>query len=195
MPLIKDGNDINIVYEIPENVRTLVTVEFLKEFRKQLFRIHEYYSLADGEFEGILMSTNTSGWEVAFFNACKNTDVLEIYDYSRTLPWYDSDMFSYQISEMMIKSKIILRDMREIIANELGIDYNDIVKCYECGKYFTKDSTIEIEADGENSYICLNCNDMEHKNPCYNTTDYYRESLEELYSHNKIKESEEEVGE
>lgn len=32
-------------YKIPEQIIGLITDDFLKEFRNQLFRIHEHYSL------------------------------------------------------------------------------------------------------------------------------------------------------
>ena len=41
MPIVGEGNDVHVEYTIPEHIRNLVTDDFLKEFRNQLFRIHD----------------------------------------------------------------------------------------------------------------------------------------------------------
>ena len=53
-------------YTMPEDIKNLITDDFLKEFRNQLFRIHEYYSLDVFAEEGIPINTSTAGWYAAF---------------------------------------------------------------------------------------------------------------------------------
>ena len=57
MPIVGEGNDVHIEYTMPEHIRNLVTDDFLKEFRNQLFRIHDYYSLDLYADHGIPMNT------------------------------------------------------------------------------------------------------------------------------------------
>ena len=58
MPIVGEGNDVHIEYTMPENIKDLITYDFLKEFRNQLFRIHEHYSLDTFADFGIPMNTS-----------------------------------------------------------------------------------------------------------------------------------------
>lgn len=185
MPIVGEGNDVYIEYTMPEYIRNLITDDFLKEFRNQLFRIHEHYSLDLFAEEGIPLNTSTGGWFAAFGKACLLTHKESILDYWRTLPWYDSDIFDGELAEMLIERHFILGDLSKVIEEQLGIKESDLRVCNECGKLYTKDMVIEItDTDDEelvSKYRCLHCQDvkdLKEGNP--HATDYYRNILKEL---------------
>ena len=172
-------------YKIPEHIMTLITYDFLKEFRNQLFRIHEHYSLDTFADFGIPTNTSTGGWYAAFGKACLLTHKEELFDYWRSLAWYDSDIFDEELAEMMVEKKLILDDSYKIIGQQLNIDPNEIVCCNDCGKFYTKDMVVKIDNEDEDYlislYRCLYCQDLkETADGNKHSTEYYRSVLKEL---------------
>lgn len=186
MSIVKDGDGVCIEYKIPQDIKKLITDDFLKEFRNQLFRIHEYYSLETFAEYGIPMNTSTSGWFAALGKACLLTHREELFDYRRSLPWYDSDVFDSELAEMLIERGFILGDLYKIIEEQLGIKSEDLRYCNNCGKIYSKDMVVEIEEDDDDNFLtsgyrCLCCQDIkETKDGNKNATDYYRSILKEL---------------
>lgn len=188
MPIVINGDGVK--YTIPRDIKNLITDDFLKEFRNQLFRIHEYYSLETFAEDGIPMNTSTSGWFAAFGNACLLTNKEVLLDYWRTLPWYDSDIFDGELADMLIERGFILGDLSSVIEQQLGIKHDDLRVCYDCGKLYAKDMVIEITDEDEDEdelfgrysrYRCFHCQDVkETKDGNRNATDYYRSILKEL---------------
>lgn len=186
MPLVrKEDGDVRPEYEIPEDIKKLITDEFLKEFRAQLFRINNEYSLDTFAEYGIPLNTSTSGWAAAFFNICRKTNNMELFDYWNSLEWYDSDIFDDELADMLIENHLILGDLLDVIKEQLEIKEEDIVICDECGGWFTRDMVIEIPEEDEDYHLsafrCLHCQDVadsdeEHKY----TTDYYRQSYDAM---------------
>ena len=189
MPIVTDGDGVGIAYAIPDNIKNLITDDFLKEFRNQLFRIHEHYSLDTFADFGIPTNTSTGGWYASFGKACLLTHKEELLDYWRTLPWYDSDIFDGELANMLVAKGFILDDLTKVIEEQLGIKSDDIVMCNECGKFYSKDMVIEIEDEEElyfTPYICLFCNDVKNTlDGNKHATDYYRKTLEELDEYTK----------
>ena len=186
MPLVRDvNNDVHIEYSIPENILELITDDFLKEFRNQLFRIHEYWSLETFAEYGIPTNTSTGGWYAAFGKACLLTRSEKLFDYWRTLQWYDSDIFDGELAELLVKRHFILGDLSKVIEEQLGIKEADLVECCDCGKLYTKDMVVTLSeeeaADEIGMYRCLCCDDIKHTNDGNgNATIYYQSVLKEL---------------
>lgn len=187
MPIVRDGDGVYVEYTIPKDIKDLITDDFLKEFRNQLFRIHEYYSLETFADFGIPLNTSTGGWFAAFGKACLLTHKESLLDYWNSLPWYDSDIFDGELAEMLVNKKLILDDSAKIIGEQLNINPDDIVYCYDCGKFYTKDMVVALTEDDEDydeeyiQYRCLYCQDAkETKDGNKNATDYYRSILKEL---------------
>lgn len=193
MPILGNGDDVYIEYQIPKNIKQLITYEFLKEFRNQLIRIHQYWSIDTFAENGIPMNTSTGGWYAALGKACIITGNEELYNYHRTLPWYDSDIFDGELAEMLIEKHLILDDLSKVIEQQLGIKDDELRYCCDCGKLYTPDMVMELsekEAEDEISmYRCLCCNDIKNtKDGNKNATDYYRSCLKEIDNYNWIKE-------
>lgn len=172
-------------YKIPEHIMTLITYDFLKEFRNQLFRINKHYSLDTFADFGIPTNTSTCGWYAAFGKACLLTNKEELFDYRRSLAWYDSYIFDGELAEMLIQNKLILDDSNKIIGQQLNINPEDIVYCNNCGKFYTKDMVVKIDDTDEDYlisiYRCLYCQDFkETADGNKNATEYYRDVLREL---------------
>lgn len=187
MPIVGNGNDVHIEYHIPDNIKELITYDFLKEFRNQLIRIHHYWSIDTFAEEGIPMNTSTGGWAAALGKACIITNNRKLYNYWKTLPWYDSDIFDGELAEMLIDRHLILGDLSKVIEEQLGIKEDELRGCCDCGKLYTSDMVIilsEEEAEDEISmYRCLCCNDIKNTNDGNkNATDYYRNCLKEIES-------------
>ena len=189
MPIVREGNDVHVEYTMQESIKDLITYDFLKEFRNQIFRIHEYYSLDTFADFGIPMNTSTAGWFAAFGKACLLTNKENLFDYWRGLPWYDSDIFDGELAEMLIDKKLILGDSTKIIGEQLNINPDDIVYCCDCGKFYTKDMVVELEANDEDSfydedfiqYRCFYCQDVKNETDGNrNATNYYKSVLNEL---------------
>ena len=164
MPIIEGAEeDFSVEYTIPEHIQKLITDDFLKEFRNQLFRLHPQYSLETFAEEGIPEGTLTFTWSTALGKACLLTHNEELLDYWRTLDWYDSDLFDDQLSQMLIDRHFILGDVSKIIEEKLGIPEKDLKTCCDCGRLYTKDMMAKLtrkekkEAMGD--YRCLFCQD------------------------------------
>jgi hypothetical protein len=185
MPIVGNGDDVHIEYQIPENIKQIITYDFLKEFRNQLIRIHEYWSIDSFVEDGIPMNTGTGGWQASLGKACIITNNKELYNYWRHLDWYDSDIFDEELAEMLIENHLILGDLSKVIEEQLGIKENELRYCCDCGKLYTPEMVIElsdIESEEEVSkYRCLCCNDIKNtKDGNKNATDYYRNCLREI---------------
>lgn len=189
MPIVENNDDVYVEYTIPQPIRNLITDEFLKEFRNQLFRIHEHYSLDTFADFGIPTNTSTGGWFAAFGKACLLTNNEQLLDYWRTLPWYDSDIFDGELAEMLVERGFILGDLIEVIEKQLGVKEEDVVMCDECGKLYIKDMVVKIEDEDEQCctpYRCLYCQDVKDtEDGNRNATDYYRRVLKELDEYKK----------
>lgn len=165
-------------YTMPEDIKNLITDDFLKEFRNQLFRIHEYYGLEDFAEYGIPMNTSTGGWYAAFGKACLLTHKEVLFDYWQTLPWYDSDIFDGELADMLVDRGFILGCLDKIIEQQLGIKADDLRVCDDCGKLYSKDMVVEItdinNDELTSNYRCFHCQDIKDKNK------YYENVLREL---------------
>ena len=188
MPIVGSGDSVHTEYQIPDNTKELITYDFMKEFRNQLIRIHEYWSIDTFAEDGIPMDTSTGGWQASLGKACIITKNKDLWNYWRHLDWYDSDIFDGELAEMLIKNNLILGNLSEVIERQLGIKEEDLKCCCECGKLYTSEMVIElsdVEAEEEMSgYKCLCCNDIENTvSGNKNATDYYRDCLKEIASY------------
>ena len=189
MPIVGDKNNLHVEYTMPEHIKNLVTDDFLKEFRKQLFRIFKELSLETFADYGAPYLASTSGYVAAFGKACLITKNEELFNYWRALPCYDSDIFDGEITDMLIERRFVLDDLSEIIKEKLGLKVEDTAVCNDCGRLYTKDMVIEIKNPEEifiSEYRCLRCEDVkETKADSKNVTNYYLNVLNELDEYKK----------
>jgi hypothetical protein len=159
-------DSLTIKYSIPQEYLNIINLEFLSAFREELYKMN-YVSLGSFYDDSLSHVESTSGWSVAFKLACINTNKENLYKYWQTLPWYDSDLFDYELSKLLIQNKLIIGgSLEDVIAEKLGIEVKDIFPCLECGKYYFKKDMI---AD-DDYYKCIYCNG-------FDSHQYYLEGL------------------
>lgn len=148
-------------YTIPVRIKEMMTYDFLKEFRNQLFAIFDFdlETYAD-IIQGV---ESTAGWADALKTACCSTGKDDIWSYWNNLEWYDSDMFDGELGDMLIENRLILPTSDVILKNYLNVELEDIRVCDYCGRTFTKDMVItHTGVDAANDiayeYICKHCN-------------------------------------
>ena len=185
MSIVGEKENDHVEYEIPSNIKELITDDFLKEFRNQLLRMHGEYSLDTFAQEGIPVNTSTSGWYAALGKACLLTHNETLLDYWNSLQWYDSDTFDGELAEMLIERHLILGDLFTIIEQQLGIKQDELAFCCDCRGIYQNDMMIKLsdeEAEyGFSKYRCLHCNDLKQtKDKSTNATDYFRECFDEV---------------
>lgn len=143
-------------YTIPDEIKELITYDFLKEFRRQLFAVFDFSLNTYGDF--LYGIESTRGWETALHKACDATGKQDIWKYWSDLEWYDSDCFDDELSDMLIESRLILPTINDIMTDYLDIDPEELRVCDNCGGTFTKDMIVEAEYDLHLShYICKYC--------------------------------------
>lgn len=177
---------MNVEYN-QEYMKSLVTYEFLKELRNQLFRIHNYYNIDTFAENGISMNEGTNGWYASFGKACINTNNGELLEYFKSLTWYDGETLASNLSDMLIENKLILGYVAEIIEEKLGLSENDVNMCDECGRLLPMDSLEKVEIDvfGYQLFKCHYCIDLENSGDNKYTTKYYRDCLKEIDEYTK----------
>jgi len=159
MPITENGYE----YSIPQEWKDIIDLNFLKQFREELFKL-KYISLGSFYQDTTNYYGGTSGWDVALKLTCINTNKVNLYKYYRTLPWYDSDLFDYDLSEMLMESNIIMKgSFVYVISEKLNIKEEDIMQCGKCGIYDYKHNMVE-DKEIEDLFSCMHCNDFDsHK--------------------------------
>lgn len=111
MPLVGNGDDVRVEYEIPKEIAERIPDYFYFALAGELFGTAGYenglYMFTDrsedtnGEYHNF--DSGTSGWYVAFMMTCKKLDMLWLLEYYNGLPWYDSDIFDGIMEENIEK--------------------------------------------------------------------------------------------
>lgn len=162
MPITQKG----IEYDIPREWLEKIDLSFLKELRKEFYRIQKL-SLDQFYHDALLHYESTAGWGVAFKLACIKTNKLDLYNYSKQLEWYDYDIFCSLISELMVQNKLLIDNSFEdlvinFISQELNIPQDEIKICFKCGEYFLKEDMVKdymtSDSEDEGYFVCVHCN-------------------------------------
>lgn len=157
MPIM---TDLSIEYSMPAEIKLLITHGFCVQFLKELHMIWGI-SLHDFSYTSLGYCEGTSGWNEAFVTTCRKLNKPEIYQYYASLPWYDSDLFDAELTEMLVTQKLIMPTLeKDEITRQLGIQSDDIEECEGCYQYFYKTDlhSLQDELDAfENKYLCKQC--------------------------------------
>lgn len=187
MPIVGEGNDVWVEYNMPEEIKVMVTKEFLTEFRNQIFRIEKGIGLNTFLEDGMWNIEGTSGWDTAFGIACLNTKNEKLLNYYDSLPWYDSDLFDGIITDMMVENHLILGTMSDFIKEKLELNEDEYAFCGTCGNWYPKELLDKTDEDDESyyMYICKSCKD--HKPEQTNSSEYYRTGLKQVRNYREEK--------
>lgn len=137
--------------------------EFLKEFRKQLFRLFGY-SLSTFAEDELIYLCGTTGWHTAFGAACMAVGHREVFDYYEELSWDKSDHFDSIVCDLLVERGYMLGSISDLIVNTLTIPAEDLRVCNDCEGIFTKDMGVEICEEDEDEILisnfrCRKCQD------------------------------------
>lgn len=118
-------------YQMPDGIRDQLTKEFLYTLHENIARI---FKMSMDEMDNVnhySMLGGTGGWHEALKIASDQYNKSWLYDYYCHLPWYESDIFGYEVFEEMVKCEVIPE----------GVPYDD--------EDFLEDDEIEIKEEGE----------------------------------------------
>ncbi len=108
-------------YKIPEDIKSCIPDYFYYALAGELvsvFGISIFQKLEPIEYdaEGVRLSaltkedcsyydllTSTGGWEIAFYATCKKLNLIWLYNYWKSLVWYESDIFDGEIENEIIE--------------------------------------------------------------------------------------------
>lgn len=158
MPITENGS---IKYTMPQCIKAMITPEFCEQLAKELHLIFGI-GITDTDYDCLVYQGGTSGWNVAIAATCRKLKQDELYKYYLSLPWYDSDIFDGELSDILVENKwFIPGSESDEIARQLGMNANDIKYCDKCTKLFHVND-VEVYADAEDEYdgsiyACTQC--------------------------------------
>jgi hypothetical protein len=161
-----ENQDYDITeYEMPQNIKNCITKDFCKQFMKELHMIWGI-SLQDFYYDSVAYLESTGGWYEALATTCRKLNQDELFLHYYQLPWYDSDLFDYQLSMILCDYKLLLpEDETSEIARQHNIPIENIGVCDKCGNNFLKSDLNDIEDECVLSqYICKTCDNEKEVN-------------------------------
>ncbi len=102
MPITDNGFE----YEIPEQIKNLITIDFSIDFKKNLDRIFKINTKETINSRYFYLE-GTYGCNEAMESSCSKFKLDKLYKYYRSLPWYDSDLLDDELCRTLVKYKII----------------------------------------------------------------------------------------
>lgn len=156
-------------FKIPEEIQKSIDIKFLKQLHEELHCIFGI-SLDMFEMNDIFQKESTTGFAVAFLNACKKLKKENLVKYVRSLDWADNDLFDDYLIDRMKEEKLILPGDEELeIERQLGIPNLEVYDCCECGKFFRKEDVIQLKDEETGELIsaceCKNCLNVKKVEP------------------------------
>lgn len=114
MPIVRDEKTGSVYpsYEIPTEIKEKIPEYFYYAMGGELQAIHagtnifQKWRIPDEEDEEKAyyydLDSSTGAWVEAFRATCRKLDMQWLYDYYKTLEWYDSDIFDGEIETEII---------------------------------------------------------------------------------------------
>lgn len=93
MPIVDSDNGLEVVYSIPDNIKYLLSENFINEFRLNIIN-----RFGDDPEEWIYFC-GTVNWDNCFKLAANQCGISQVYDYYWTLEWFDRDLFDEELLE------------------------------------------------------------------------------------------------
>jgi hypothetical protein len=158
MPITENGS---IEYTMPQDIKAMITPEFCAQIAKELHIIFGV-GITDTDYDCLVYQGGTSGWNVAISSSCRKLGLDELCQYYHSLPWYDSDIFDGELSDILIENKwFVPKSDAAEIARQYGIAEDNVKYCDKCNKLFHIDD-VEVCAEPEDEYdesiyACKSC--------------------------------------
>ena len=109
MPISNDGS---IKYTMPEEIKKQITPEFCKQFLEDL-RVIWPSEIKEYGYEFVSNVESTRGWNDALKATCQKLSLKKLYAYYNKLPWYDSDLFDWELTKLMVERGVLVRNETE----------------------------------------------------------------------------------
>ena len=113
-------------YSIPQDILNLIDLEFLTLFKHNLCIV---FKMDDISEYSVCCLGGTGGWQKALHDTSFELKKLQVIGYYDSIPWWKSDYFDGKISDLMVESKVIEKDLDTVNSamDELGLslDYED----------------------------------------------------------------------
>jgi hypothetical protein len=104
MPITDKGFEYKMPTEIKEQISNEMLIIF-KETLDSVFTDRINHGSTYHNFYFYLQES--TGWGIAFKEACEKTDSMGVYEYYRSLEWFDSDLFDDEFCQMIVKEGIM----------------------------------------------------------------------------------------
>lgn len=152
-------------YMIPQEIKDSIDEAFLEQLHEEMHCIFGI-SLDSFEMNEIFQKESTTGFTVAFLNACKKCKKDNLIKYAKGLDWDESDLFDNYMIDKMKESKMILpNDEESEIERQLGIPKEIVYQCIQCGKFYKKKDVKQLVDEETKELVsaceCKNCSNGE----------------------------------
>lgn len=156
-------------FKIPKNYKSLITIDFQKQFLEEIHLINGY-AVDMFACDTLFHEESTSGWNVAFLNACKKFNTTELIKYLKTLEWEDSEQFDDAFLDMLMENHLVLPGWEsDEIEKQLNIPTKDFDNCISCGKFFKFEDMTKVKDDETGELCsfaeCKNCSNEDNVSP------------------------------
>lgn len=131
-------------YKMPNRKKWLLTPAFLEDFRAELDKIYPPPENKKANYWNHYVGQESTGgfYQALSITSKKHNVTKAIYEYALDLPWYESDLFDYQLVILMIERGAIEEgDIEEYGGVELEEHILDLINTgearwtYEIEKY------------------------------------------------------------
>lgn len=105
MPIVGEGENVYVEYHIPKDIKDRIPSYFYQALAGELFSVFGWrlgiQMFTDKEYGNgyYNLDSGSGGWYVAFEETCRKLDMQWLFDYWKSLEWYDSDIFDGEIEE------------------------------------------------------------------------------------------------
>ena len=104
MPIMEDDKGVYVEYSIPDDIKSRIPDYFYYAMAGELVSVFGPDVLKyEEEIDDYYLFSSTTGWGLAFKMTCKKLDMDWLWEYWRTLEWYDSDIFDGEIETEIIE--------------------------------------------------------------------------------------------
>lgn len=151
---------------ISEALSKLSNEKFVLSFYQELQKVFGELPLFLWDIEWNI--EETTGWAAAFFKACKENNLLDIYEFGNSLDWYDIGQFYGEVNELFATYKLAFpENIESFLERKYQLPEQSIIRCWSCGKSRAKEEG-HFDVDGD--FHCNDCSKPEK----------YTYSIEEL---------------
>lgn len=118
MPIVGNGKNTHIEYQIPEKIKNKIPQHFYIAFAGELCSVfgHMIFQKDESDVYSLFYVSSTAGWNEALKMTCQKLNMCWLLDYYNSLEWYESDLFDGEMEDKIV-SEFIEADQAQANAN------------------------------------------------------------------------------